>query len=73
MSRGLRVPLRNAMRSTDRWLCCREDVAVGGGVSCGAGLLGGGGGVELSSQRMREVWVVVGDSWGRREDKMGEW
>ena len=46
---------------------------VGGGVSCGARSRGGGGGVELSSQRMREVCVVVGDSWGRREDKMGEW
>ena len=55
MSRGLRVPLRNAMRLTDRWLCCREDVVVGGGVSCGAGSRGGGGGVELSSQWMQEV------------------
>ena len=35
---------------------------VGGGVSCRAGSRGGGGGVGLSSQRMREVWVVVGDS-----------
>ena len=28
--------------------------------------------MEVSSQRMREVWVVVGDWWGRREDKLGE-
>ena len=28
--------------------------------------------MEVSSQRMREVWVVVGDWWGRREDKIGE-
>ena len=29
--------------------------------------------MELSSQRMREVCVVGGESLGRREDKMGEW
>ena len=46
---------------------------VGGGVMWGVGSWGGGGGVELSCQWMREVCVVVGDSWGRREDKMGEW
>ena len=28
--------------------------------------------MELSSQRMREVWVVVRDWWGRREDKIGK-
>ena len=39
----------------------------------GAGSRGGGGGVGLSSQRMREVRVAVGDSWSRREDRMGEW
>ena len=27
----------------------------------------------LSSQRMREVRIVEGDSLSRREDKMGEW
>ena len=42
-------------------------------VNDGAGSRGGGGGMVLSSQRMREVRIAVGDSLSRREDKMGEW
>ena len=36
VSSGLRVPARNASRSTDCWLRCLDDVIVGGGVIDGA-------------------------------------
>ena len=49
MSNELWVPVRNASRSTERWLRCQDDVIRGGGVIYGVGSRGGGRGVEFFS------------------------